>query len=84
MIKEVIRRAMTKDPETYWSNHLPPAGMLLRFTAHRATRLPAFRLATGRVPIIPSAIPLIPDPLPDDPSPTEELQYAEQLSHVVE
>ena len=84
VIKEVIRRAMTKDPETYWSNHLPPAGMLLRFTAHRATRLPAFRLATGRVPIIPSAIPLIPDPLPNDPSPAEELHYAEQLSQKVE
>ena len=84
VIKDVIRRCMTKDPDTYWSNHLPPAGMLLRFTAHRATRLPAFRLATGRLPVLPTTLPPLPDPLPDDPTPEEEAQYAEHLARTTD
>ena len=67
VVKDVIRRCMTKDPDTYWSNHLPPAGMLLRFAAHRATRLPAFRLATGRLPVLPITLPPLPRPAPGRP-----------------
>ena len=36
VIKEVVSKGMAADRLTYWSNHLPAALALLRFTEHRA------------------------------------------------
>ena len=49
-LKETIRRGLTKDPATFWSNHLPPALAMLRFTSSRMTGLPPFSIVTGRTP----------------------------------
>lgn len=48
--KEVFRRGKTKDPGSFWSNHLPAALAMLRFTPSRMTGLAPFAIATGRAP----------------------------------
>ena len=64
-LKEVIRRGLTKEPATFWSNHLGPALAMLRFTSSRMTGLPPFTIVTGRQPQLPS---LPARPLPDLPA----------------
>ncbi len=49
-LKETIRRGLTKEPASYWSNHLAPALAMLRFTQSSATGLAPFSLVTGRTP----------------------------------
>lgn len=53
-IKEVIRRMMTEQEHTFWSDHLPAALMTLRFTAHRLLGMPPFVIVTGRTAVPPS------------------------------
>ena len=74
-LKETIRRGLTKEPASYWSNHLAPALAMLRFTPSRATGLAPFSLVTGRKPQLPS-LPARPLPeLPEEPTPAEEEDY---------
>ena len=66
---------MTRDPRSYWSNHLAPALAMLRFTPNRITGLTPFSLATGRHPYLPS-LPAKPLPeLPLEPTPEQEEAY---------
>ena len=65
MLKDCVRRGLTKMPVTFWMNHLAPALLLLRMTASRMTGIAPYLLATGRQPLLPSiAIPGLPS-LPD-------------------
>lgn len=49
-LKETMRRGLTKDHTSFWSNHLGPALALLRFTPSRMTGFAPFTLATGHKP----------------------------------
>ena len=74
-LKEAIRRGMTRDPRSYWSNHLAPALAMLRFTPNSTTGLTPFSLVTGRHPYLPS-LPARPLPdLPPQPTPEQEESY---------
>ena len=53
-VKDVIRRMLTAQPDSFWSDHLAPALMALRFSYHRALRLPPFTVVSGRTPVPPS------------------------------
>ena len=79
-LKETIRRGMTRDPHSFWSNHLPSALALLRFTPHSMTGLSPFSLITGRHPYLPS-LPSRPLPtLPEEPTQAEEKAYYDAYS----
>ena len=79
-LKETIRRGLTKDPATFWSNHLPPALAMLRFTSNRMTGLPPFSIITGRTPQLPS-LPARPLPtLPKMPTQAQEEAYFDVFS----
>jgi len=56
LIKQVCRKGVTADPQTFWSNHLPAALMRLRFTVHKAHQMPPFRVLTGQTPNLPSIV----------------------------
>ena len=77
-IKDALQHGLTKWEDTFWSDHLGPALMLLRFTVSRATGLAPFALATGRTPLLPSVV-VPPLPLPDEPGPEQEEQYQEAV-----
>ena len=47
---------MTADPNSYWSNYIPMAEMLLRFTRHQAHGLAPFMVITGRHPMLPTML----------------------------
>ena len=71
---------MTRDPRSYWSNHLAPGLAILCFTPSRSTGLTPFSLATGRQPQLPS-LPARPLPeLPPDPTPDQEEAYYEAFA----
>ena len=53
-VKDVIRRMLTAQPDSFWSDHLAPALMALRFTPHRVLKLPPFTVVSGRTPVPPS------------------------------
>ena len=83
-LKEVIRRGLTKEPATFWSNHLGPALAMLRFTSSRMTGLPPFTIVTGRYPQLPS-LPARPLPdLPAQPTPRQEETYFAAMAARVE
>ena len=84
MLKDCIRRGLTKMPATFWTNHLAPALLLLHMTASRMTGIVPFLLATSQQPLLPSiAIPGLPS-LPDQPTPDEEEMYLAKVSRIVE
>ena len=83
-LKETIRRGLTKDGASYWSNHLGPALAMMRFTPSRMTGLTPFAIITGRHPILPS-LPAKPLPeLPAEPTPEQEEAYYEAISSRVQ
>ena len=53
-VKDAIRRMLTSRPSTYWSDHVPAALMMLRFTPQRTLGLAPFVVATGHVAVPPS------------------------------
>ena len=77
-IKDAIRQGLTQWLDTFWSNHVGPALMLLRFTIASVTRIAPFAMATGRDALLPSVV-VPPMPLPEEPSPCEERLYQEAL-----
>ena len=77
-IKDAIHRGLTQWLETFWSDHVGPALMLLCFTVARATRIAPFAMATGRNALLPSVV-VPPMPLPEEPSSCEEWLYQEAL-----
>ena len=75
-IKDAIRRGLTQWLDTFWSDHVGPALMLLCFTIARATRIAPFAMATGRDALLPSVV-VPPMPLLEEPSPCKEQLYQE-------
>ena len=73
-IKDAIRRGLTQWLDTFWSDHVGLALMLLRFTIASATRIAPFAMATGQDVLLPSVV-VPPMPLPEEPSPREERLY---------
>ena len=55
-IKEVIRRGLTESPDSFWSDHLPAALLLLCHTLPRSTQLAPVTCLTGRRPALPSTL----------------------------
>ena len=77
-IKDAIRRGLTQWLDTFWSDHVGPALMLLCFTIASTTRIAPFAMAMGRDALLPSVV-VPPMPLPEEPSPCEEWLYQEAL-----
>ena len=83
MLKDFIRRGLTKEPTTFWMKHLALALLLLHMTVSRMMGVMAFLLATGRQPLLPSmAIPGLLS-LPSQPAPDEEEANLAKVSHIV-
>ena len=74
-LKETFRRMLTKEPATFWSNHLGPALAMLRFTSSRMTGLPPFTILTGRQPQLPSLPARTLPSLPHAPTAAQEEAY---------
>ena len=55
-IKEVIRRGLTESPDSFWSDHMPAALLLLRHTLQCSTQLAPVTCLTGRRPVLPSML----------------------------
>ena len=71
-IKEVIRRGLTEQPDSFWSDHLPAALLLLRHTAQCSTHVAPITCLTGRRPALPSTLQA---PLPEYPAePTRQAE----------
>ena len=84
MLKDCIRRSLTKTPAIFWTNHLAPVLLLLRMTVSRMMGIVPYLLATGQQPLLPSiTIPGLPS-LPDQPAPDEEEMYLTEVSRIVE
>ena len=77
-IKDAIRRGLSQWLDTFWSNHVGPALMLLCFTIAGATRIAPFAMATGRNALLPSIV-VPPMPLPEVPTLCKERLYQEAL-----
>ena len=73
-IKDAIRRGLTQWLDTFWSDHVGPALMLIRFTIASTTRIAPFAMATGRDALLPSVV-VPPMPLPEEPCPREDRLY---------
>ena len=48
MLKDYIRRGLTKMPATFWTNHLALVLLLLHMTVSRMTGITPYLLATGQ------------------------------------
>ena len=77
-IKDAIRQGLSHWLDTFWSDHVGPALMLLHFTIARATRIAPFAMATGCDALLTSIV-IPPMPLPEEPFPREERLYREVL-----
>ena len=78
MIKDAIHRGLSQWLDTFWSDHVGPALMLLCFTIAQVPRIVPFAMATGCDALLPIVV--IPSmPLPEEPSPREERLYQEAL-----
>ncbi len=53
-LKDVMRRSMTTQEDSHWSDHVPAALMMLRFTATPTIKFPPFTVITGRTPVPPA------------------------------
>ena len=85
-IKEVIRKQLAVEPDTFWSDHLPAALITLRLSASRAHGYPPFALITGLLPVLPSDLSEIPAPplLPEgEPTPEEEKHYKKMMQSAI-
>ena len=84
MLKDCIRRGLTKEPAAFWTNHLALALLLLCMTVNKMTGIALYFLATGQQPLLPSmAIPGLPS-LPKQPTLDEEQAYLTEVSRIVE
>jgi transposase InsO family protein len=53
-LKGIIRKGLTDDPDSYWSDHLAGALLVLRLSTARAHGYPPFTVVTGLIPVLPS------------------------------
>mgnify|MGYP003390283637 FL=1 len=56
MVKDVIRKYQTQYPTSYWSDMVPHALTLMRFTTTRAHGFPPYTLVIGCNPELPTAL----------------------------
>ena len=83
MLKDCIWCGLTKEPATFWTNHLALALLLLYMTVSRMMGVMPFLLAMGQQPLLPSmAIPGLPS-LPNQPTLDEEEAYLAKVSHII-
>ena len=84
MLKDCIQHSLTKEPATFWMNHLASALLLLCMTVSRMTGVAPILIATGQQLLLPSmTVPGLLS-LPDQPTPDEEEAYLVEVSHIVE
>ena len=84
MLKDCIRRSLTKTPATFWMNHLALALLLLHMTVSRMTGVAPYLLVTGQQQLLPSiTVPGLPS-LPDQLTPDEEETYLADISRIIE
>ena len=77
-IKDGIRQGLSQWLDSFWSYHIGPVLMLLRFTIAQATRIAPFAMATGSNALLLSVVmPLL--PLPEELTPRQEWLYQEAL-----
>ena len=77
-IKDVIRQGLSQWLDSFWSDHVSPALMLLCFTIGRSTRIAPFAMDMGCNTLLPSIV-VPPLPLPDELTLREEQLYQEGL-----
>jgi len=70
-LKDVMRKELSVEPGSYWSDHLPGALIALRHSAAASHGYPPFTIVTGLLPVLPSDITSQPPPTlgPDDITP---------------
>lgn len=78
-LKDIMRREMAIEPDTYWSDHLPAALIALRHTAARSHGFPPFTVVTGLLPVLPSDVTSVPHMPPDAATPSQEEEYVRQM-----
>ena len=78
-VKDVMRKVMTSDPTSYWSDALPYCLMALRHAPSAAHKFPPFTVITGTTPVLPTQLPDPGPELPTDPTPKEEAEYVDRL-----
>ncbi len=65
-----MRKQLSVQPDSHWSDHVPAALMMLRFSYSTSLKVPPFTVVTGRTPIPPCyAIQMQPAPDPDAETP---------------
>ena len=83
MLKDSIWHSLTKQPTTFWTNHLALALLLLHMTVSWMMGVAQFLLVMGRQPLLPSiAIPGLPS-LPNQLTLDEEEAYLSKVSRIV-
>ena len=83
MLKDCIQHSLTKDPTTFWMNHLALALLLLYTTVSRMMGVMPFLLDMGQQLLLPSmALAGLPS-LPNQPTLDEEKACFAQVSHII-
>ena len=82
MLKDCIWRGLTKEPTSFWMNHLALALLLLCMTASQMMGITPFLLAIGHQLLLPSmAIPGLPY-LPNQHTLDKEEAYLAKVSYI--
>ena len=83
MIKDCIQCGLTKEPASFWINHLVSTLQLLYMTVNWIMGIALFLFAIGYPPFLPSlAIPGLPL-LPNQPTMDKEEAYLTKFSYIV-
>ncbi len=77
-LKTVMRKQLTARPDSTWSDHLPSALMLLRYSQQTTLKVPPFTIVTGRTPVPPC---YFADPPPTLGAELDDSAYLEWLNH---
>ena len=83
MLKDCIQHSLTKEPSSFWTNHLGLALLLLHMTVSRMMGGALFFIVISCQPLLLSLpIPRLPS-LPNHPTLDEENAYLAKVSHIV-
>ena len=84
MLRGYIRLGLTKEPATFWMNHLASALLLLCITVSKMISVISFLLTIGRQPLLLSmAVPGLPC-LPNQLALDKEEPYLAKVSYIIE
>jgi hypothetical protein len=64
-VKVGIRLMLTLEPDTYWTDHIAPILMAMRFSMARSHGYPPYTIVTGLLPILPSDVSSYPMAMPE-------------------